>query len=196
LGIFMEEYRQTAEDPAERFHPQIFKSPNPRIFFRFPELGTITGLYIRFLWQRQSCPMTLKTILSTIAVLSGLILSAQNKESVPEFPWSHSIQLNEQALESLFHSPDKISIELGPGFRIEGKIQDKTDHGNAIISLLIRVESSPAGFFSISRYSDPMGRIAYTGRLLKLHDSAGLLLTQKDQHYYFVETAQKFLVAE
>jgi hypothetical protein len=140
--------------------------------------------------------MTLKTILSTFCVLSGLILSAQNKESVPSFPSSRSIELNEQALESLFHSPDQVSIELGSGFRIEGKIQDKTDHGNSVISLLIRVESSPSGLFSISRYTDPMGRITYTGRLLKLHDSDGLLLTQKGQHYYFIETEQKFLVAE
>ncbi|HZZ74721.1 MAG TPA: hypothetical protein VFE04_02300, partial [Puia sp.] len=60
----------------------------------------------------------------------------------------------------------------------------------------ISVESRPGGIFSISRYTDLKGYTHYSGHLLKLHESKGLMLVEKDQHYYFIETQQRFLVAE
>jgi hypothetical protein len=96
----------------------------------------------------------------------------------------------------LFQSPEIVSLDLAPGFRLEGKIQNRSDRGHSVISLLIHVDSDPGGMLSISRYKDPKGKIYYAGHLLKLHDADGMILVEKDKHYYFIETQQRFLVAE
>lgn len=129
-------------------------------------------------------------------MLFSLVLSAQKNEFPTDLPYSNKIEINKQALESLFLSPENISLELGPGFRLEGKIQNKSAHGSSVMSILVKVESHPGGMLSISRYEDPKGTVYYTGHLLKLHDPEGLKLIEKDQHYYFIETQQRFLVAE
>ena len=129
-------------------------------------------------------------------MLFSLVLSAQKKDSPAELPYSNKIEVSYQALDALFKAPEKISMELAPGFRIEGKIENKSDHGNSVISLLIKLETSPGGMLSISRYKDPKGGIYYAGHLLKLHEPDGMMLIEKDQHYYFIETQQRFLVAE
>lgn len=139
---------------------------------------------------------TLKTILSGICLFSSLLLSAQKKELPTDLPVSNKIEVSNLALESLFHSPADISLELTPGFRLEGEIQNRSDHGNSVITLLIKVDSRPGGMLSISRYKDPGGYIYYTGHLMKLHEQKGMMLIEKDQHYYFIETQQKFLIAE
>ncbi len=124
------------------------------------------------------------------------MLSAQKKDSLSELPYSNKIEVSDQALEALFHAPENISVELAPGFRIEGKIENKSDHGNSVVSLLIKMRTDSGGMLSISRYSDPNGNIYYTGHLLKLHEQDGMMLVEKDQQYYFIETQQRFLVAE
>jgi hypothetical protein len=139
---------------------------------------------------------TLKTILSSFCLLSSLLLSAQKKDPTADLPYSNKIEVSNQALESLFQAPENISLNLAPGFRLEGKIQNKSIHGSSVISLLIKVDSRPGGMLSISRYKDSKGIIYYTGHLLKLHEPNGLMLVEKDQHYYFIETQQRFLVAE
>jgi hypothetical protein len=139
---------------------------------------------------------TLKTILSGILLLLCLISSAQKTASAPDLPYSNKILLIDQALESLFGLSANISVELGTGFHIEGKILNKTFHGNSGISLLIKVYSQPGGMLNISRFIDSHGKIYYTGRLLKLHEPNGMMLLEKDQHYYFVETQQRFLLSE
>lgn len=139
---------------------------------------------------------TLKTILSGFCLLLSGMLSAQKNDPSADLPYSNKIELNTQALESLFQANENISIDLAPGFRLEGKIQNKSAHGNSVNSLLIKVESRPGGMLSISRYKDPKGNIYYAGHLMKLHDADGLMLVEKDQHYYFIETQQRFLVAE
>jgi hypothetical protein len=139
---------------------------------------------------------TLKTILSSICLLFSLMLSAQKTDPSIDLPYSNKIEVSNQALESLFQASDYISLELAPGFRLEGKIQNKSDHGSSVISLLIKVDSRPGGILSISRYKDPKGNIYYAGHLLKLHEPNGLMLVEKEQHYYFIETQQRFLVAE
>jgi hypothetical protein len=139
---------------------------------------------------------TLKTILSGICLLCSLLLSAQEKTASAEIPYSNKIEVSDQALESLFQAPEKISVELAPGFKINGKIENKTDHGNSVISLLIKLNNSEGSMLSISRYKDPKGSIYYTGRLLKLHEPDGMMLIEKDKRYFFIETQQRFLVAE
>ncbi len=138
----------------------------------------------------------LKTFLSSICLLFSLLLSAQQKDAPSDLPYSNKIELSNQALESLFQASGHISIQLAPGFFLEGKIQNKTDHGNSVISLLVKVDSHPGGMLSISRYKDPKGNIFYAGHLLKLHETEGMMLVERDQHYYFIETQQRFLVAE
>ncbi len=139
---------------------------------------------------------TLKTILSGFSLLCCLLVSAQKQDSPAELPYSNKIELRDQALEALFQAQVHISLEMAPGFHLEGEIRNKTDHGGSVVSLLIQVESHPGGMLSISRYSDPKGHIHYTGHLMKLHEPEGLMLVEKDQHYYFIETQQRFLVAE
>ena len=139
---------------------------------------------------------TLKTILTGFSLLCSLILSAQKIDSPTDLPYSNKIEVSSQALESLFLAPETISLELAPGFRLEGKIKNKSNHGGSVTSLLIKVDSHPGGMLSISRYTDPKGNIYYAGHLLKLHEPDGLMLVEKDRHYYFIETQQRFLVAE
>ena len=164
-------------------------------------MGTIPLQLVRFYSSKipdfAPNPMnTLKTILSGFCLLCSLMLSAQKKDSPTDLPYSNKIEVSNQALESLFLSPENISLDLAPGFRLEGKIQNKSDHGHSVISLLIKVDSRPGGMLSISRYKDPKGNIFYAGHLLKLHEPEGMMLVEKDQHYYFIETQQRFLVAE
>jgi hypothetical protein len=139
---------------------------------------------------------TLKTIFYSIGLLFSLSLSAQKKESVPELPYSNKIAVSDQILESIFQAHDTISFELSTGFKLEGVVQNRSEHGNSVLSMLIKMGGSPDGMMSISRYKDPNGHLYYTGHLLKLHESKGFLLVEKDQHYYFMETEQKFLVTE
>jgi hypothetical protein len=158
-------------------------------------------LLIRFLLavysQADPDPMnTLKTILIIISLLWSILLSAQQRDSPTDLPYSNKIEVTNLALETLFQSPKNVSIELAPGFRLEGKILNKSDHGRTAVSLLIKVESSPGGTLSISRYKDPAGKTYYSGRLLKLHEPEGLMLVEKDNHYYFIETQERFLVSE
>jgi hypothetical protein len=139
---------------------------------------------------------TLKTILSVLCVLSSLFLTAQNKNSAAELPYSNKIEVSEKVLEALFLSSGNISFELTPGLHIDGKIQNISDHGNSVKSILIKLQGRPDGMLSISRYKDPKGNIFYTGHLLKLHEAEGMVLVEKDRHYYFIETQQRYLVAE
>ena len=139
---------------------------------------------------------TLKTVLSTICLLFSLLLSAQKNDSPADIPYSNKIEVSDKVLEALFRSPEKVSLEMAPGFRLEGIIRNKTDHSHSMVSLLIKVDSRPGGMLSISRYKDQKGNIYYSGHLLKLHEADGMVLVEKDQRYYFIETQQRFLVAE
>jgi hypothetical protein len=139
---------------------------------------------------------TLKAIITGFSLLFSLMLSAQKNDSPADLPYSNKIEISGQALEYLFIAPEIISLDLAPGFRLEGKIKNKSEHGHSVVSLLIKVDSRPGGMLSISRYTDPKGNIYYSGHLLKLHEPEGLMLVEKDQHYYFIETQQRFLVAE
>jgi hypothetical protein len=139
---------------------------------------------------------TLKSILPGLCLFFSLSLIAQKKEAATDVPYSNKIEVSDQVLESLFQFTGKISIDLAPGFRLEGNIQNKSNHGNSVISLLISVENRPGSLLSITRYKDPNGHLFYSGNLLKLHEADGWLLVEKDRHYYFIETQQKFLVSE
>jgi hypothetical protein len=139
---------------------------------------------------------TLKTILSGFCLFCSLLLSAQQKDSPSDLPYSNKIEVTNQSLELLFQPAKDISVLLAPGFRVEGKIQNRTEHENSVVSLLIKVESSPGGMLSISKYKNPSGKVYYSGRLLKLHEPEGLMLVEKNDRYYFIETQERFLVSE
>jgi len=109
---------------------------------------------------------TLKTILTSLGLLFSLILSAQKSDTPTDLPYSNKIEVSNKALESLFLAPEIISLDLAPGFRLEGKIKNRSDHGGYVTSLLIKVESRPGGMLSISRYTDPKGNISYAGQAL------------------------------
>src|SRR5664279_2745585 len=97
----------------------------------------------------QPHPMnTLKMILSGFCLLLSLMLSAQKTDPSTNLPYSNKIEVSSQALESLFQSSDFISIEMAPGFRLDGKIQNKSNHSNSVISLLIKVDSRPGGLLN------------------------------------------------
>lgn len=139
---------------------------------------------------------TLKTIFGSACLLLSLVLSAQKKDSSADLPYSNKIEVSSEALETLFHAPENVSMELAPGFHLDGKIQNKSEHGTTVTSLLIKVDSKPGGTLTLSRYLDPKGNIYYAGHLMKLHEQEGMILIEKDQHYYLIETQQRFLVAE
>jgi hypothetical protein len=139
---------------------------------------------------------TLKTILSGTCLLFSISLFAQKEESAADLPYTNKIEVTSQFLESLFLATGHITLEMTPGISFEGTIQNKSQHGNSVVSLLIKLENSPGGTLSISKYKDPNGHIVYAGHLLKLHEPEGMTLVEKDQRYYFIETQQRFLVAE
>jgi hypothetical protein len=139
---------------------------------------------------------TLKSILSGICLLSSIALTAQKNDSLSDLPFANKTEVSGQALEYLFQLNGKIAIDLAPGFRLEGNIQNKSNHGGDVISMLIKLENRKGSLLSITRSRDTNGHIFYRGSLLKLHDSEVLVLVEKEHHYYFVETQQKFLVSE
>jgi len=139
---------------------------------------------------------TLKSILCCVCLLFSYSLIAQKRDSVTDLPYTNKTEINDQVLESLFQSTGKISIDLAPGFRLEGSVQNKTNHGNSVISILIKIDNQTGGMLNITRYKESDGHVSYSGNLLKLHASEGLILIEKDHHYYFIETQQKFLVSE
>ena len=139
---------------------------------------------------------TLKSILSGLCLFFSISLTAQKKDSVPDLPYSNRTEVSSQVLESLFKSNGRISIDVAPGFRLEGNIQNKSSHGDAVISILVKLENRKGSMLSITRTKDSNGHLFYSGNLLKLHDNEGLVLVEKEQHYYFMETQQRFLVSE
>ena len=139
---------------------------------------------------------TLKSILSGLCLIFSLTLNAQKKDSATDLPYSNKTEVSDQVLESLFRSTGKIAMDLSPGFRLEGYVQDKSNHSHSIVSLLIKIENRPGSTLSLTRYEDSNGHLSYSGSLLRLHDAEGLILIEKDKHYYFIETQQKFLVSE
>jgi hypothetical protein len=139
---------------------------------------------------------TLKSIISGLCLFVSFNLIAQKKDSGTDLPYSNKTEVSTQVLESLFQPTGKISIDLAPGFRLDGNIQNKSNHGNAVLSLLINVENRPGSMLSITRYKDSNGHLFYSGNLLKLHETDGWVLVEKDQHYYLIETQQRFLVSE
>jgi hypothetical protein len=139
---------------------------------------------------------TVKTLLTGICLFFSYLLSAQQKDTQSDLPYSNKIEVSNETLESLFQASGQISIDLAPGFHLEGAIQNRSEHGNSVVSLLINVQSRPGGMLNISRYRDEKGHLFYAGRLLKLHEQEGMMLVEKDNHYYFIETQQKFLVSE
>ncbi len=139
---------------------------------------------------------TLKTIFCGCSLLSVLLLSAQEKSFPQNLPFNTKMEVSSESLEKLFHSTSVCTLQLTPSLSVTGTIQNRMEKGLSVTTLLIKTENMQGAMLSLSRSIRQDGSIQYTGHLLKLHDAGGMLLEEKDKHYYFIRTEQKFLVAE
>jgi len=139
---------------------------------------------------------TLKTIFCGCSLLISLAISAQEKSFPENIPQHNKIEVSTEALEKLFHASGSFSIRLAPSFTLTGSIQNRIATGASVVRLLIKTENLQGATLSLSRSVTPDGTVQYTGHLLKLHDAEGMLLTEKDKHYYFIRTEQRYLVSE
>lgn len=139
---------------------------------------------------------TLKTIICGYGLLHSLLLSAQDKSFPQNIPYQAKIEVSAGALEKLFHSTGACKLQLSPAFQLNGRIQNRTEKGPLVSTVLVSTENMQGAMLSLSRCARPDGSIQYSGHLLKLHDSDGELLVEKDGHYYFIRTEQRYLVAE
>jgi hypothetical protein len=139
---------------------------------------------------------TLKTIFCGYALLSVFFLSAQEKSFPQNIPYHTKMEVSAESLENLFHSNGVCSISLSPALSVTGTVLSRTEKGSSVTTLLIRTEHLQGALLSLSRSARGDGSFQYTGHLLKLHDPDGMLLVEKDNHYYFIRTEQRFLVAE
>jgi hypothetical protein len=139
---------------------------------------------------------TLKTIFCAYSLITCLAASAQEKSFPENIPRNKKIEINTKALEKLFHTTGAFSIRLAPSFTLTGSIQNRIVKSGPVISLLIKTENLQGATLSLSRSVRSDGTVQYTGLLLKLHDAEGMLLTEKDNHYYFIRTEQRYLVSE
>jgi hypothetical protein len=138
---------------------------------------------------------TLKTIFCGYSLLFSLALSAQEKSFPENIPYHTKIEVSSEALEKLFHASGTFTMKLAPSFTLTGSVQNRIEK-TASVTLLIKTENLQGASLSLSRSLRPDGSIQYTGHLLKLHDADGMLLFEKDNHYYFIRTEQRYLVSE
>src|SRR6516165_4457170 len=124
----------------------------------------------RFLYCPPIRMYTLKSFLSGICLLVSLALAAQKRDSVSDLPFSNKTEVSIQVLDYLFQAKGKIAIDLSPGFHIEGNIQNKSSHGDEVVSLLIKLDNRKGSLLSLTKTRDKNGNIFYKGSLLKLHD--------------------------
>jgi len=139
---------------------------------------------------------TLKTIFCVYSLLISLAISAQEKSFPENIPQHKKIEVNTEALEKLFHASGAFSIQLGPSFILTGSIRTRIVTEASVVRLLIKTENLQGTTLSLSRSVRSDGTVQYTGHLLKLHDAEGMLLAEKDKHYYFIRTEQRYLVSE
>jgi hypothetical protein len=139
---------------------------------------------------------TLKTIFCVCSLLTVLAVSAQEKPFPENIPQHKKIAVSVEALEQLFHASGSFSIPLAPSFTLTGSVQNRIMQGPSVVRLLIKTENLQGATLSLSRSAGPDGTVRYTGLLLKFHDADGMLLTEKDNHYYFIRTEQRYLVSE
>ena len=139
---------------------------------------------------------TLKTIFFCYGLLHSLLLSAQDKPFPQNIPYQVKIEVSTEALEKLFYSTGTCKLQLSPTFQFVGNVQNRTEKGPSVSTVLISTENMQGAMLSLSRSVKPNGSIQYTGHLLRLHNPDGILLIEKDGHYYFIRTEQRYLVAE
>ena len=139
---------------------------------------------------------TLKAIFCGFSLLLSVALPAQEKSFPDNIPYQSRIEVNAGALENLFHINGNFSLMLGPSFTLSGNIMNRISKANAVTTLLIKTENLQGATLTLSRSLMPDGSFQFTGHLLKLHNPDGMLLMEKDQHYYFIRTEQRFLVSE
>jgi hypothetical protein len=139
---------------------------------------------------------TLKIIFCGHSLLFSLLLSAQEKTFPQNIPYHTKMEVVPEALEKLFHTNGAFKLSLSPALTLAGNIQQRMDKSPSVSTLLISTENMQGAMLTLSRTQLSDGSIQYTGHLLKLHEPDGMLLVEKDKHYYFIRTEQRFLVAE
>ncbi|HVY75860.1 MAG TPA: hypothetical protein VG890_13570 [Puia sp.] len=139
---------------------------------------------------------TLKTWLCICTLLCCLNLAAQNKSFPENIPYQSRYEVSPESLENLFKATGHFTIPLSPDLAITGTVQSRTEKSNSVTNLLIQTENLNGAMLSLSRSSNTNGLVHYTGHLLKLHEQKGMLLVEKEGHYYFIRTEQRYLVAE
>ncbi len=139
---------------------------------------------------------TLKTLICGYGLLNSLLLSAQDKPFPENIPYQAKIEVSTEALEKLFHSTGACKLQLSAAFQLNGNIQNHTEKGPLVSTVLVSTENMRGAMLSLSRSVKPDGSIQYTGHLLRLHDPDGMLLVEKDGHYFFIRAEQRYLVAE
>lgn len=126
----------------------------------------------------------------------SLALSAQEKSFPENIPYHTKIEVSTDALEKLFHVSGSFTMQLAPSFTLTGSVQNRIVKESSVSTILIKTENLQGATLSLSRSLKADGSVQYTGHLLKLHDADGMLLIEKDNHYYFIRTEQRFLVSE
>ena len=139
---------------------------------------------------------TLKTIFCGCSLLISLALSAQEKSFPENIPFHTKIEVSAEALEKLFHVSGSFTMQLAPSFTLTGSIQNRIIKESSVSMILIKTENLQGATFSLSRSLKSDGSVQYTGHLLKLHDADGMLLIEKDNHYYLIRAEQRFLGSE
>jgi len=139
---------------------------------------------------------TLKTILCGYGLLFSLAASAQEKSFPENIPFHNRIEVRSDMLEKLFHVNGAFSVQLAPSFNITGSVLSRVAKSASVTALLIKTENRQGATLSLSRSVNPDGSVQYAGHLLKLHEADGMLLFEKDDHYYFIRTEQRYLVSE
>lgn len=139
---------------------------------------------------------TLKTILCGYSLLCSLPLSAQEKSFPENIPFHNRIEVRSDVLEELFHVRGTFSVQLAPSFNLSGSILNRMMKDASVTTLLIKTENPLGATLSLSRSVNPNGSIQYAGHLLKLHEADGMLLFEKDNHYYFIRAEQRYLISE
>jgi hypothetical protein len=137
-----------------------------------------------------------RTIFCGFSLLLSAALFAQEKSFPANIPYQSRVEVNAGALENLFHLNGNFSLVLGPSFTLSGSIMSRVSKPGSVTTLLIKTENLQGATLTLSRSPMPDGSFQYTGHLLKLHDADGMLLVEKDRHYYFIKTEQRFLVSE
>ena len=137
----------------------------------------------------------LRTVMALCLALCGLTASAQNNDHAPLNEPDRNkpllfaslpdrIPVSMDYINSLFDSPEGRAVSIPAAdptsSRIEGKvISTGSQYDNALKSVIVKSTNFNGASFTISRYTDPEGKVTYSGRILSFqHGDAYDLKTE------------------